>query len=410
MLGDFNINLLNCVYHPASENFLNMMNSNYLLPYILKPTRVTDRSATLIDNIFANTYNSNALSGNLVTKISDHFPQFLIIEDLKVNYASLNYYKHDYSHFSEETFVDEVSHLDFSSIYNYSNLNTNGKFDLFYNQIDSVCKKHVPYKRLSKNEVKISSKPWITREILAKMNYRDKLYSKLLKCKQLDPNLRYLYKKFRNKVVKDLKDSKSTYFNQYFSLNKYNMQKLWSGIRSIINIGKCKNSYITSILNNNKSVDNPNDIADIFNNFFANIGKTTEKGIPWGSHNPLFYLRGNYSGSIFLFPVTSNEIWAFIGKMDASKSSGPYSVPVTILKIIRDYISEPLAFLVNDSFASGNFPEKSKLARITPVFKKGSRSDIDNYRPISVLSNFSKLFEKAMYHCLYNYLEEFKIQ
>ena len=89
--------------------------------------------------------------------------------------------------------------------------------------------------------------------------------------------------------------------------------------------------------------------------------------------------------------------------MDASKSSGPYSVPVTILL----YISEPLAFLVNDSFASGNFPEKLKLARITPVFKKGSRSDIDNYRPISVLSNFSKLFDKAMYHRLYNYLEEF---
>ena len=46
MRGDFNINLLNCIYHPASENFLNMMNSNYLLPYILQPTRVTNRSAT----------------------------------------------------------------------------------------------------------------------------------------------------------------------------------------------------------------------------------------------------------------------------------------------------------------------------------------------------------------------------
>ena len=69
----------------------------------------------------------------------------------------------------------------------------------------------------------------------------------------------------------------------------------------------------------------------------------------------------------FLSPVTSHEIWTFIGKMDASKS-WPYSVPVTILKTVRDYISEPLAFLVNDSFASGNFPEKLKLARITPVF------------------------------------------
>ena len=135
-------------------------------------------------------------------------------------------------------FVDEVSHLDFSSIYN-CNLNTNGKFDLFYDQLDSVCKKHVPYKTLSKKEVKISSKPWITREIFAKMKYRDKLYSKLLKSKQPGPSLHYLYKKFRNRIVKNPKDSKSSYFNQYFSLNKYNMQKLCFGIRSIINVDKC---------------------------------------------------------------------------------------------------------------------------------------------------------------------------
>ena len=117
-----------------------------------------------------------------------------------------------------------------------------------------------------------------------------KLYSKLLKSKQPDPNIHYLYKTFRNWVVKDLKDSKSKYFNQYFSLNKCNIQKLWPGIRSIINVDKCKNSYITSISNNNKCVDNPNDIANIFNNFFANIGKTAEKGIPRGSHIPSFYL------------------------------------------------------------------------------------------------------------------------
>ena len=108
-------------------------------------------------DIFNNTFNLNALSENLVTKISDHFPQFLIIADLKVNYASLNYYKHDYSHFSKEAFGDEVSHLDFSPIYN-NNLSTNGTFDHFYDQIDSVCRTHVPYKRLSKKEVKRSSK------------------------------------------------------------------------------------------------------------------------------------------------------------------------------------------------------------------------------------------------------------
>ena len=86
---------------------------------------------------------------------------------------------------------------------------TNGKFDLFYEQIDSVCKVHVPKKRLSKKEVKISSKPGITKEIFAKMKYRDNLYSKLLRSKQPNPNLHYLYKIFTNRVVKDMKDSKT---------------------------------------------------------------------------------------------------------------------------------------------------------------------------------------------------------
>ena len=63
------------------------------------------------------------------------------------------------------------------------------------------------------------------------------------------------------------------------------------------------------------------------------------------------------------------------------------------LKTIGDYMSEPLAFLVNDSFVSGNFPEKLKLARITPVFKKGSRFDIDNYRPVSVLFNSTVIWK-----------------
>ena len=185
-------------------------------------------------------------------------------------------------------------------------MNTNGKFDLFYDQIDSVCKVHVPDKSLSKKEVKIYSK--LTKEIFAKMKSRDKLYSKLLKSKQPNPNLHYLYKIFRTRVVKDLKDSKTSYFNQYFSLNKHNMQKLWSGIRSILNVGKCENSYITSILNNNKSVDNPKDIANIFKNFFANVGKTTEKGIPRKVIAHQSTLRGTTQDQFFLSPVFSHEI------------------------------------------------------------------------------------------------------
>ena len=77
-MGDFNINLFNYDSHTETNDFLNLMISHYLLPHILHPTRVTDHSATIIDNIFSNNCEMDTVSGNLLSQISDHFPQFLI--------------------------------------------------------------------------------------------------------------------------------------------------------------------------------------------------------------------------------------------------------------------------------------------------------------------------------------------
>ena len=80
IMGDLNINLYNYSSHTETNDFINLMVSNYLLPHILHPTRVTDHSATIIDNIFSNNCELDTLSGNLLSKISDHFLQFLIIK------------------------------------------------------------------------------------------------------------------------------------------------------------------------------------------------------------------------------------------------------------------------------------------------------------------------------------------
>ena len=74
LMGDFNVNLLNYESHDETNEFINTMVSHYLLPHILHPTRVTDHSATVIDNIFSNNTQYETTSGNLITQISDHFP------------------------------------------------------------------------------------------------------------------------------------------------------------------------------------------------------------------------------------------------------------------------------------------------------------------------------------------------
>ena len=84
----------------------------------------------------------------------------------------------------------------------------------------------------------------------------------------------------------------------------------------------------------------------------------------------------------------------------------PNSIPTKILHLIKDKISIPLSELINKSFATGCFPNICKTAKVIPIFKTESRLLCNNYRPISLLSNISKIIEKIMYQRLNNFLEE----
>ena len=87
------------------------------------------------------------------------------------------------------------------------------------------------------------------------------------------------------------------------------------------------------------------------------------------------------------------------------QSVGPFSIPCTFLKMLNLPISPLLVILINESFLTGIFPDKLKIAKVTAIHKKGVPDDPPNYRPISLLSVFSKIFEKIMHKRLYNFLE-----
>lgn len=117
------------------------------------------------------------------------------------------------------------SPLDWAETFN-NNLAANIKFDVFYDQISQFINCHAPCRKLSKHEIKLSTTPWITKDILAKIRYRDKLYSQIMKSIQPDPNLLSFHKRFRNScVVKDIKASKPNYLNNYFLCNRNNILK-----------------------------------------------------------------------------------------------------------------------------------------------------------------------------------------
>ncbi|CAB3991318.1 Hypothetical predicted protein [Paramuricea clavata] len=122
--------------------------------------------------------------------------------------------------------------------------------------------------------------------------------------------------------------------------------------------------------------------------------------------SPIEYLIPSTShDSFFLSPVTAGEIEEEIANLNCSKATGPFSMPVAILKLIINVVSQPLEIIFNASLSTGIVPTSLKLAKVIPVFKKGLQNYLNNYRPISLLSIFNKILEKLVYKRLHQYLE-----
>ena len=119
------------------------------------------------------------------------------------------------------------------------------------------------------------------------------------------------------------------------------------------------------------------------------------------------YLRKNVVNSFFINPVQEIEIEKLINNLNKNKSLCRCNIPVKILQ--NHVLKQPLTYLINLSFQRGIFPEALKTARVTNIFKKEDPLLPSNYRPISALSVFSKLYGKCMYSRLYAFLTKYKL-
>ena len=121
------------------------------------------------------------------------------------------------------------------------------------------------------------------------------------------------------------------------------------------------------------------------------------------------YLKNHNLNLFFPDAVTEDEIKSIIGNLNSRKAIGPNSIPTNILKEFKNRLKIPLTIIINISFHTGIFPEQCKIAHIMPIFKKGDTLDSSNYRPISPLSNMSKILEKARYTRLYKFFTNLSV-
>ena len=218
-------------------------------------------------------------------------------------------------------------------------------------------------------------------------------------------NLENEYRLYKTQLDKTLKASKSMHYQKFFEINKLNLRKTWEGIREIINIKQTKGQIINALSNGDDIISENNKIAEKFNNHFCKIAETIENEIPKGKNKFNDYLKNQMEQSFFISPTSSDEIESQIKHLKNHKANGPNSIPTTIFKKFGKNISVPLTELINLSFNQGKFPAVLKIASVTPTFKKGDKLDVNNYRPISLISNISKIIEKLIHKRLNSFLE-----
>ena len=420
IMGDFNINLLKIDTNRYANLFFNTMSSNFFTPFILQPSRL--QSKTLIDNIFFNSIEYQTNSGNILIEISDHLIQFLILEGYskEKTLPDVNIMKRDFRNFNEREFSESLDIMDWNKICNLELNDPNLSCKNFIDGITYLLDEFAPYKKVTKKELKLMTKPWISKDILKKCKDRDSILKQISKENNTinKINLRNEYKTLRNEITKNKRDNKKAYYTIYFEKNKNKSSKIWKGIRDLVNLKPAKSSNIKLMNENNNLVTNPSIISNIFNDHFSTIGAKIEQKIPVTQGNFKDYFdKKDKNGelcisspnSIFFSPTLPLEIEKIINNLDTKKATGPNSIPLVILKTFKYFFSFWLSKLVNQCFLIGIFPDILKIAKVTPLHKKESKLNYLNYRPISLLSVFNKIYEKLIYSRSYHFLNQNKL-
>ena len=162
LLGDFNINLLNYENSEDVKFFVDTVQSFSIFPTISKPTRITNNSETLIDNILLSSNTKKTyFSGNLSIGISDHLPQFLILNETKYNTNKNHTIYKDWNRFNYGEFKESFRRIDWNESLKLEDKNPNRSFDIFYDLLNKLTHQNLPTKKITHNQIKKEHKPCV---------------------------------------------------------------------------------------------------------------------------------------------------------------------------------------------------------------------------------------------------------
>ena len=239
---------------------------------------------------------------------------------------------------------------------------------------------------------------WISNNILLAINKRENA-----KKNKDEPN----YKYWRNEPTKLIRDAKKEYYSESIKLYKNDPKKLCNVFNELSNKSNFSNN-IKTITYENKTFTDDADIANTFNKYFTSVSEkylNKEKSLsPNLKKLEAFITTKLPKENIFNIPyITEDFVYTFLTSLDNNKATGIDNISSKIVKISAPVITKHLTEICNHSIRNSCFPSIWKKARVTPLHKRNSTDDPENYRAISILPLLSKVLEKHVHNSLYDF-------
>lgn len=390
--GDLNCNLLTTsTESDALKDFMVTLN---LSQTISSPTRITNKSESLIDILLTNNPDLVKRSDVLEISIRDHFLIYCIL-NLKVPRSKpQEITTRSYKNFNADNFNQDISTTPWDTVPMFDDVDdqTSCFNKLFLEALD----RHAPIKTLKIKH----NKTWvITTEIRDLMCQRD---SMLKIARQTKNNHDWeMYRSLRRQVKSAIKKSESQLVRSEINDHKANKTSIWKTIR------RCLNTKENSVHYYSKDCSK---LANEFNIYFTSIGKNTAqqaKQLAVNHNLPPIVMSDDYRGQCEQFafkPASQEDVKKTIMSMPSNKAPGYDKVPMRVIKSCLSSILPTITNIFNSSFSTGVFPNDWKQAEVVAHVKEGDHEIANNNRPISLLPVLSKVLERLAHNQIVDFL------
>lgn len=242
-------------------------------------------------------------------------------------------------------------------------------------------------------------KEWMSNKTINLIIEKDKLLCKRRK-KPHNNKIRDELRIFSEKLTQSSRNDYARYIKRKVSTN--DRSKLWRNLNKILGRGDAK-SQIKIVKDDGEMISNDAEVASNFNKFFSECAQNLRE-LRNTTENQ--YVEKNAQQSIVLQPPDTKEVESIIKALNGRSAAGHDELFPKVFKTLNSQLSPLIAHLIDSIFKTGAYPKTLKAAVITPIFKSGSKSSVDNYRPISVLPVLNKIVEKVIYKQLYSFVAD----